>query len=527
MHYAIIAAGDGSRLVSEGIAIPKPLIPIDGVPMIERLLRIFARNKAESVSVIINSGMTEVKDFLDHWSSSDNLKTLGIPKFTLVVETTPSSMHSFHCLSKVIDADWVCLTTVDTIFREEQFAEFVAHAETHDCLDGCFAVTPFVDDEKPLYVETCGSRIVGFHDDGSFPYVSGGIYYLKTASAFPVLSQCISNGVCRMRNFQRALIEAGLDIEAWAFPKIMDVDHAADIAKVEAFLHQRVVFVARAHEYSPCNNVPDRTILELTLDKCCRLAPEIGFTMVEESELTASHLRQCSFVAGMCRRPVTIRLIEDYSIASVNSTKGIECTSSSRTRTMLALRDAGLCVPQFWSYDRTTGMRFSQHPSAERLLPGWVKAMRLDGRHGNDVQYVASLAEADRAVDEFVSQHVNDIVVTQHLHGDLLKVYAVVDSRGEIQLLRWFYPQERAYSYFGNESHNDVLSYHDFGERDLHDIVLTIAKTLSLQVFGADMIVDADGMMYIIDVNDWPSFSICQNEASEAIARTILLDIKA
>ena len=95
MHYAIIAAGEGSRLAKEGISVPKPLLPINGVPMIERLIRIFARNKAESISVIVNTEMESVRLFLEQWLTDAVLQSLGIGKFRLIVESTPSSMHSF------------------------------------------------------------------------------------------------------------------------------------------------------------------------------------------------------------------------------------------------------------------------------------------------------------------------------------------------------------------------------------------------------------------------------------------------
>ena len=39
-----------------------------------------------------------------------------------------------------------------------------------------------------------------------------------------------------MRNFQRGLIADGLKLKAYPFSKILDVDHAADIPKAEAFL---------------------------------------------------------------------------------------------------------------------------------------------------------------------------------------------------------------------------------------------------------------------------------------------------
>ena len=41
-----------------------------------------------------------------------------------------------------------------------------------------------------------------------------------------------------MRNFQRQLVADGLKLKAWPFSKILDVDHAADIAKAEQFLSE-------------------------------------------------------------------------------------------------------------------------------------------------------------------------------------------------------------------------------------------------------------------------------------------------
>ena len=42
-----------------------------------------------------------------------------------------------------------------------------------------------------------------------------------------------------------------------------------------------------------------------------------------------------------------------------------------------------------------------------------------------------------------------------------------------------------------------------------------------LPVFGGDFIVDPDGVARLIDLNDWPSFSACREEAADAIARLV------
>ena len=230
MNYAIIAAGEGSRLAQEGVAKPKPLVELQGEPMIGRLINIMLRCNAESISIIVNEHMTEVRHYLESLE-------LPVP-LNLVVKTTPSSMHSFWHLSQVIPQGKFCLTTVDTIFREEDFKGYIEAFEADEEHDGMWAVTPFVDDEKPLWVEVDDQMgITAFRDkkwDGA-QYVSGGVYAM-TDSAFEVLDDCIKQDISRMRNFQRALIKAGKRLQAYSIDKIVDVDHAEDIATAEAFL---------------------------------------------------------------------------------------------------------------------------------------------------------------------------------------------------------------------------------------------------------------------------------------------------
>lgn len=231
MNYAIIAAGEGSRLAQEGVKKPKPLVELNGEPMIGRLINIFTRCNAESISIIVNSEMTEVKAYLD-------TVKLDIP-FNVVVKSTPSSMHSFFELSRVIKPGKFCLTTVDTIFREPDFARYIAAFEADSASDGMMAVTPFIEDEKPLYVDVDADMNIKAFRDASYEgakYISGGVYALND-KAVKVLEDCMSRGVSRMRNFQRALIDAGLNLKAFAIDKIVDVDHAGDIEVAENFLN--------------------------------------------------------------------------------------------------------------------------------------------------------------------------------------------------------------------------------------------------------------------------------------------------
>ena len=46
MKYAVIAAGEGSRLAAEGVAVPKPLVKVAGECLMDHLIRIFMENDA-------------------------------------------------------------------------------------------------------------------------------------------------------------------------------------------------------------------------------------------------------------------------------------------------------------------------------------------------------------------------------------------------------------------------------------------------------------------------------------------------
>lgn len=231
MKFAIIAAGEGSRLSQEGVTLPKPLVRIGGEAMIDRLLRIFAANDADEIVVIVNRLHPETEHHLRLLQAGSWRGRLRI-----VVKTTPSSMHSFFEISPFLSDAPFCLTTVDTIFREEEFADYI-ELFRRSTADGLMAVTDFIDDEKPLYVGTDNDlNITGFFDENKdCQYISGGIYCLQP-QAIETLRRCVASGQSRMRNFQRQLVKDGLALRAHVFSKILDVDHATDIRKAESFL---------------------------------------------------------------------------------------------------------------------------------------------------------------------------------------------------------------------------------------------------------------------------------------------------
>lgn len=553
MKFAVIAAGEGSRLAQEGVEQPKPLVPVCGEPMIERLLRIFVDCGATEIVVIVNEWSTAVRE---------HLETLSLPvPLRLVVKTTPSSMHSLHALSPYLRGERFCLTTVDTIFREEEFKKYIRHFMGAADIDGCMAVTPFVDDEKPLWVgvddnvasdgtsliERQGMhrlpRITGFHDrqENGDRLISGGIYCLSD-KALDVLDHCISQGMSRMRNFQRQLVAEGLKLEAYPIDKILDVDHKADIAKAEAFLRpllgKKLVGVCRGNEYSPNCIDNDAAIMNAVRANLETLGAEVEMCnekefcqkadVVEAALQRAADNGTIKDTAGVMDAGVdaffsmarsqyaldALDRIEDNGKVVVNSGRGVRrCVRRTMTEMLI---EGGVACPDSKIIEKGGEM------PTDIDYPCWLK--RGDGcaQQKEDTCYVQSAVEAEELLDSFWQRGVTSVVVNEHLCGDLIKFYGVEGT----DFFYWFYPSKCGHrSKFGLEVINGDARGIAFDTELLKREADKAALMLGVPVYGGDCIVGDDGTLKIIDFNDWPSFAPCRDEAAFHIAMAILKKI--
>jgi NDP-sugar pyrophosphorylase family protein len=231
MIAGIIAAGEGSRLRAGGILTPKPLVPVNGVPIIERLLRSLHRCGIDSVQCIINEQSTSVRDHVE------GLK-LPFP-VGFLVKSTPGSMHSFFELAPRLGEGRFLLTTVDSVFDEADLRRLVVTAAADRSADGFLAVTDFVDDENPLYVDAGpDGRVLSFVKTERARWITGGLYALS-ARVFREIGPAKELGIGRLRNFLAHLVARGYDLRIFPFSTIIDVDRAGDIRAAERLLDGR------------------------------------------------------------------------------------------------------------------------------------------------------------------------------------------------------------------------------------------------------------------------------------------------
>lgn len=228
LRAGVLAAGRGERLRAHPSDL-KPLTRIGDATLIEHVLKSMADAGAFEVVVIINDDSTAVRD---HVEKSDWPFALR-----WIVETTPTSMHSFLRLVEVLAGDGTdgpfLLSTVDTVTGPSSYANFMEQAHRHDAAIA-LALTFPGDDEKPLLVRmnVGDSRIEAF---GEGEYATAGVYAVR-AIVLREAEAARRDGVDALRKFLQRLLERGYYLSGIPISASIDVDRPADIAAAEALL---------------------------------------------------------------------------------------------------------------------------------------------------------------------------------------------------------------------------------------------------------------------------------------------------
>ena len=507
MKFAIISAGEGSRLAQEGVQQPKPLVPLNGTAMIDRLIDIFMKNDATSIAIIINNENTQTKEHLVELQKKYPLE--------VVVKSTPGSMHSFYELMPLLKGDKFCLTTVDTIFDEAEFTAYIENFKASED-DGFMAVTDYVDDEKPLYIAANDSLDITGYYDAKAPecnYISGGIYCLSP-SCLDTLQRCMDNGMTRMRQFQKALVDEGKKLKAYPFSKILDVDHAGDIAKAEAFLKEPfpIVGIDRGNRFSPNKAGSDALIFSKVKENLEKKGFRVH-TYTEQRFVDQPMFAPVVFTMARSSMALDILdILEEENALIINSPKGIRNTGRLEMTTQLLSAE----VPSPLS-----SVLFTDKPVEEQetpVYPYWIKRGDGHAQVKEDVSFVQTEQEASSVLQNFSERGIKLAVVNEHLEGDLVKFYGVSDSK----FFYWYYPSPTVNSKFGLEAINGEAKGYAFSEEELKTYCEKASQKMGLSVYGGDCIVSSTGEIRVIDFNDWPSFAPCCNQAAEAIASLIV-----
>lgn len=222
LQGGILAAGAGSRLRGAGWTVPKPLVPVAGVPLIERVILNFAAAGIGPLVIIVNEQDRDCAG----WARS---RFPGLD-LRFVVKTTGSSLESFFEVVGRIAPARALISTVDAWCREQDFIQFVEAARRFPPEAVVLGVTPFVADERPLWVSLDAAGRVKDLGGGSGEMVTAGVYLVPGRIAR--LSPPPSLG--SLRDFLAWLVARGEPVYGAVVQAVVDVDRAEDIALAEA-----------------------------------------------------------------------------------------------------------------------------------------------------------------------------------------------------------------------------------------------------------------------------------------------------
>ena len=230
----ILAGGEGSRLAAGGIGVPKPLVEVAGRPQIVGLLETFAALGCQSLTCAVRADFPAVMRLLDG-------RRFG-PLLTVVECRTPSSLHTLVEGLRAVPAGPVFCSMVDTVMRPADWRAVYRATARHleEGADMVLAVTPYVDDESPVYVIRGGDDDVRAVSDEPVdpPCVTGGVYGLS-AGMRRVAADAVSGGGHKMRGFLKAVVGDGRRVAAVEVPRIIDIDRPSDLQHANAWLGAR------------------------------------------------------------------------------------------------------------------------------------------------------------------------------------------------------------------------------------------------------------------------------------------------
>ncbi|MBQ8734854.1 MAG: hypothetical protein IJY75_02575 [Bacteroidaceae bacterium] len=267
----------------------------------------------------------------------------------------------------------------------------------------------------------------------------------------------------------------------------------------------KIIGIPRAPENSPNMSEKDSLLFNAIVEKLQAKghAVKIITKLDEENE-------KYDMIFHMSRTMHTLQQIAKYEKSGttvINSVNSVQ--NCSRDKVVYILEKEGIRQPAY---------RFIETPEETTTLsyPGWLKKAEGWSCHADDVIYTANANEATEALLQMKSRGVNKALYCKHIEGDIIKFYGVAGNN----FFRWHYPDPDK-TKFGLERMNGAIQKHCFSEETLKNTAFAAAQAIGVEIFGGDCIVTTTGEIYIIDLNDFPSFSADREEAAESITALI------
>ncbi len=259
-----------------------------------------------------------------------------------------------------------------------------------------------------------------------------------------------------------------------------------------------VLGIYREKIFSPGKIEQDKAIM----DKVLSGLKNLGVNVRAVSAESAFDELQPDLVLSMAQAEDILSFLskwEKEGVRIINSTQSVK--NCYRKKMIAILKEHHIPMPKSWIYSlEAIEEELSEVYSFGWIGSYWIKRGDFHALQKEDVVCVSSFEEMEKAVAYFREKDVNNIVIQEHVDGDTVKFYGVGDSYIRSFLSLTSEPFE-------------------LPEKAIKAI-LDAKNCLGLEVYGGDLVISNDDF-FIIDINDWPSFSLCQDEAADKIVRYV------
>lgn len=272
-----------------------------------------------------------------------------------------------------------------------------------------------------------------------------------------------------------------------------------------------VTLISRHSKFSPNSEVRDEALFRsLVMNFALQ-----GISIATFDEAVFEHrppqLEKSTLILSMARSEEALNILaeaEECGVPVLNSPRALQ--KAQRTDFQQWFAESGHATKHWRTSELTPDLK------ATLPFPLWWKRNNTATTSANDVQFIENRTQLDVLLQQ---QPQEDALVMEHVEGQLIKFYGVEGTN-------FFYAEPhspKGFSKFGNEQHNhhkDLAVSSPMWKqtlRAIHTAATQVAQQSGFSIYGGDAILREDGTFVFIDFNDFPSFSACLPEASEAI----------
>lgn len=267
----------------------------------------------------------------------------------------------------------------------------------------------------------------------------------------------------------------------------------------------KIITIARNPKNSPNMTANDAAILECVSRELTAMGAEVvAISETDDIPEDADIVCHMSRTAEVLQR---LKEAEKHGVKVSNTPEAVE--NCSRIASMRLLDDNNIPQPTYRIIEQEEDL-------TALPFPAWIK--RGDGWscHKDDISFADNCEDAIRAINGMRQRGIESFVYTAHCKGDIVKFYGVGDS-----YFTYGYPDIEK-TKFGLEKINGTIKHYPFDADAMRRIVFDAARAVGLDIYGGDCIVDEKGEIFLIDLNDFPSFSSVREEAAKEIANSLM-----